>query len=116
MGAAVLAGIVYTGAVIGHEASKIDWGGWFASDDSSTELTPKDAQRAVEKGRGPKGISRIDEPEQSVTGSQWEAHTGGRGSPALKQDGTWKHVPRGKSPPSLPRKTIEWLRRHGWDT
>ncbi|WP_372627754.1 FG-GAP-like repeat-containing protein [Arsukibacterium sp.] len=73
------------------------------------------ARDLVKKKRGPEGISRIDRPEQSVIGSQWEAHVGGKGSPALKQDGTWKHVKSGQNPPKLPRKTLEWLRESGWN-
>lgn len=74
---------------------------------------PRVAKEALRRGQGPKGITRIDKPDPRYPHTQWEAHTGGRGSPALLKDGTWKHMPEGTSPPSLPRKTIEWLRDHG---
>ncbi len=75
---------------------------------------PRRARAAVRRGQGPSGISRIDPPNSSVRGSQWEAHTGGKGSPALRKDGTWKHVSPDQRPPDLPRATREWLREYGW--
>ena len=76
--------------------------------------TPKDAQKKVDKGQGPKDIKRIDEPEpESVPGSQWHAHqkkpVKGR-HPALNQDGTTHD-----GPPSFSKKTLKWLKDHGWD-
>jgi RHS repeat-associated protein len=75
--------------------------------------TPRDAQRLVNRGLGPGEITRIDEPSPRYPHTQWEAHSGGRGSPALKQDGTWKHLPPGKKSP-FSRKTLDWLEQHGW--
>jgi len=53
--------------------------------------TPRDAQKKVERGQGPRDIKRIDEPEQSVPVSQWHAHQTkpekGK-NPALNQDGS----------------------------
>lgn len=76
---------------------------------------PKVAREAVRRGQGPNGITRIDKPDPRYPHTQWEAHTGGRGSPALRKDGTWKHVPEGQAPPSLSTKTLDWLRNHGWN-
>ncbi|NIF22818.1 RHS repeat-associated core domain-containing protein, partial [Candidatus Pantoea multigeneris] len=75
--------------------------------------TPKDAQKKVTKGQGPKDIKRIDEPEQSVPGSQWHAHQTkpekGK-NPALNQDGSTHD-----GPPSFTKKTLKWLQEHGWN-
>jgi RHS repeat-associated protein len=76
--------------------------------------TPKQAQRIVNKGNGPSGITRIDKPDPRYPHTQWEAHVGGEGSPALLKDGTWKHVPAGAAAPKLPKATLEWLAKHGW--
>lgn len=81
--------------------------------DHLVTATPKDAWKEYRHGRKRPGIERIDEPMGPY--AQWEAHTGGRGSPALKLDGTWKHVPKGAKPPSVPRATLEWLKEHGWN-
>ena len=59
--------------------------------------------------------TRIDKPDPRYSHNQWEAHAGGRGSPALKKDGTWKHVSDGTAPPTLPRASLEWLGEHGWE-
>ncbi len=72
--------------------------------------TPRDAQRAIIRGQGPRDITRIDAPDARYPHSQWEAHTGGRGSPALQQDGTWKH-----GPGRLSRDALGWLKEHGWN-
>jgi len=75
--------------------------------------TPKDAQRKVQRGQGPRDIKRIDAPEQSVPGSQWHAHqttpVNGR-HPALNLDGS-SH----DGTPTFSRKTQDWLRNHGWN-
>ena len=85
-----------------------------ACGDGISLATPSQAKIKVQRGQGPTGITRIDHPRGQL-GAQWEAHTGGEGSPALKQDGTWKHVDSKKGPPKLPKKTLEWLREHEWN-
>ncbi|WP_416410789.1 hypothetical protein [Pantoea sp. App145] len=75
--------------------------------------TPKDAQKKVNRGQGPKDIKRIDEPEQSVPGNQWHAHQikPEKGKhPALNQDGSTHD-----GPPSFTKKTLKWLQDHGWN-
>ena len=77
--------------------------------------TPRQAQQALRRGQGPRELTRIDEPARSNPTSAWEAHVGGTGSPALRKDGRWKHVPKGTEPPRLKPATLDWLRDHGWD-
>ncbi|KVF74560.1 hypothetical protein WS75_16085 [Burkholderia sp. FL-7-2-10-S1-D7] len=77
--------------------------------------TPKDAQKAVNKGQGPSDITRIDEPESSVPGSQWHAHC--KCSAAINQDGSMhdKAKAKGKSVSQLfSKKTLKWLQSFGW--
>jgi hypothetical protein len=69
--------------------------------------TPKDAQRAVKRGQGPREVTRIDGPESSVPGSQWHAH--GRNGGALNLDGTIHDAD-----PYFSNGTLEWLRGFGW--
>ncbi|MFE8115715.1 RHS repeat-associated core domain-containing protein [Brenneria goodwinii] len=75
--------------------------------------SPKDAQKKVNRGQGPKDIKRIDEPEESVPGSQWHAHQTkpekGK-NPALNQDGSTHD-----GAPSFSKKTFKWLKDHGWN-
>jgi len=76
--------------------------------------SPKDAQKKIDKGQGPKDIKRIDEPEpDSVPGSQWHAHqtksVKGK-NPALNKDGSTHD-----GPPSFHKKTLKWLKDHGWN-
>ncbi|WP_312948285.1 RHS repeat-associated core domain-containing protein [Superficieibacter sp.] len=76
--------------------------------------SPKDAQKKIDRGQGPKDIKRIDEPEpESVPGSQWHAHqtkpVKGK-NPALNQDGSTHD-----GPPSFSKKTLKWLKDHGWN-
>ena len=76
--------------------------------------SPKDAQKKIDRGQGPKDIKRIDEPEpESVPGSQWHAHqkkpVKGK-NPALNQDGSTHD-----GPPSFSKKTLRWLKDHGWN-
>jgi uncharacterized protein RhaS with RHS repeats len=78
--------------------------------------TPKDAQKAIDKGQGPhKDITRIDEPENSVPNSQWHAHCPcGAG---INQDGSIhdEKKAKGKSVSELfPKKALIWLKEHGW--
>ena len=68
---------------------------------------PKVAQKKVKKGQGPKEVKRIDKPEESVPGSQWHAH--GKNGGARNQDGTIHD-----RDPEFSKKTIEWLKEHGW--
>jgi RHS repeat-associated protein len=71
---------------------------------------PKDAQRKVRKGQGPRGISRIDSPK--VKGEQWHAHLGpGEGSTAVNLDGTMKHG----SASEITGEVRKFLRDHGWN-
>ncbi|NML35517.1 RHS repeat-associated core domain-containing protein, partial [Paraburkholderia antibiotica] len=77
--------------------------------------TPKDAQKAVNKGQGPSDITRIDEPESSVPGSQWHAHC--KCGAAINQDGSMhdKAKGKGKSVSQLfSNKTLKWLQSFGW--
>jgi hypothetical protein len=81
---------------------------------ASARGTPKEAQKKVLRDQGPRDIERIDEPEESVPGSQWHAHqkkvVKGK-KPALNQDGSFHD-----GEPSLSAKTLKWLRDHGWNT
>ncbi len=74
------------------------------------ECTPKNAQKKVKKGQGPKEIGRIDAPEQSVPGSQWHAHGKGKNKGAINIDGSIHD-----SDPKFSNKTKKWLKEHGWD-
>jgi RHS repeat-associated protein len=98
---------------VNAEAAVTPPGGPDDDDDYDGESRRRAARTAVQRGQGPRGITRLDRPDARF-GSQWEAHTGGRGSPALRMDGTWKHVSGGQRPPQLPRATQEWLRDLGW--
>ncbi|WP_337927123.1 RHS repeat domain-containing protein, partial [Buttiauxella sp. S19-1] len=69
---------------------------------------PKDARNKVRKGQGPKEITRIDAPEESVPGSQWHAH--GANGGAINQNGSIHDAD-----PNFTRKTLKWLEEHGWD-
>lgn len=70
--------------------------------------TPKDAQRKVDRGQGPRDIKRIDKPEQDVPGSQWHAHDHNGG--ALNQDGSIHD-----KCPGFSNKVLRWLQDHGWN-
>jgi RHS repeat-associated protein len=70
--------------------------------------TPKDAQRKVIRRQAPREIIRIDAPESSITGSQWHAH--GKNGGAINLDGTIHD-----GDPQFSRKTLDWLREHGWN-
>ena len=72
------------------------------------DCTPKDAQRKVRRGQGPREITRIDAPEQSVPGSQWHAH--GSNGGAINLDGSIHD-----RDPGFSRATYDWLRQHGWN-
>lgn len=77
-------------------------------------MTPNQASQAVFRGQGPPGIDRIDGPH--LSGEQWHAHLGpGQGSVAVKQDGTWRHLPAGKLPPVLTKKTAAISARCGME-
>ncbi|WP_322763294.1 RHS repeat-associated core domain-containing protein [Frankia sp. Cr2] len=69
------------------------------------------ARGKVRRGQGPDEIDRIDPPNTSVTGSQWHAQRRGKGSPGLNQDGSLHD-----GDPQFSRKTLKWLREHGWDS
>jgi hypothetical protein len=77
-------------------------------------MTPSQARNAVWKGQGPPGIDRIDAPH--LPGEPWHAHLGpGTGSVAVNQDGSWRHLPSGESPPKLTKLQREFLRAAGWN-
>lgn len=66
----------------------------------------KVAQKLVAKGKGPRGITRIDIPE-SIYG-QPHAHFGK--NRALNMDGTWRH-----GGGSISNRQRNFLKKHGWD-
>lgn len=69
---------------------------------------PKDARNKIRKGQGPKEVTRIDAPEESVPNSQWHAH--GDNGGAINQNGSIHDAD-----PKFTRKTLKWLKEHGWD-
>jgi RHS repeat-associated protein len=72
--------------------------------------TPADARRKVMRGQGPRGVSRIDRPNQ--TGDQWHAHNGpGEGSDAVNLDGSARHGNNSW----LTNVIRKFLAEHGWD-
>ncbi|MNV21172.1 hypothetical protein D3C71_1121000 [compost metagenome] len=74
--------------------------------------TPKQAQAKVAKGQAPSDITRIDGPEASVPNSQWHAHC--KCGSGLNLDGSIHD--KGRGDVTFSRKTIEWLRDHGWES
>jgi hypothetical protein len=106
--------IIGTGVVVGANgvASTIVGAKGLASLVLAASKTPKDAQKIVDKDRGPRDIERIDAPVGSVPGSQWHAHqkqvVKGK-NPALNQDGSAHD-----GVPSFSQKTLKWLAEHGW--
>ena len=75
--------------------------------------TPADAAKIVNiKRRGPKGIKRIDKPEESVPNSQYHAHA--HNDAALNLDGTIHDKHRGIPPFS--KDDRDFLFCHGWNT
>ena len=60
------------------------------------------------EGQGPRQITRIDAPESVIPGSQWHAH--GSNGGAINLDGTFHD-----GDPNFSKKTLGWLREHGWD-
>ena len=75
--------------------------------------TPADAAKIVNiKRRGPKGIKRIDKPEESVPNSQYHAHA--HNDAALNLDGTIHDKHRGVPPFS--KDDRDFLFCHGWNT
>lgn len=71
--------------------------------------TPKDAQKKVNRGQGPREIERIDNPKPNdVPGSQWHAHDQNGG--ALNLDGSIHD-----KCPNFPNKVLRWLQDHGWN-
>ena len=73
--------------------------------------TPAQAQKKVRKQQAPKGIYRIDGPEEDVPYSQWHAHASNKS--ALNQDGTVHDQHRGYPPFS--RDDKDFLFCHGWN-
>ncbi|KRC76067.1 hypothetical protein ASE30_05465 [Achromobacter sp. Root83] len=74
--------------------------------------TPKQSQAKVAKGQAPSDITRIDGPEASVPNSQWHAHC--KCGSGLNLDGSIHD--KGRGDVTFSRKTIEWLRDHGWES
>lgn len=73
--------------------------------------TPAQARNIVNiNRRGPKGIKRIDKPEESVPGSQYHAHA--YNDAALNVDGTVHDKHRGMPPFSKDDK--DFLFCYGW--
>ncbi len=65
-------------------------------------------QREVERGQAPKGVDRVDKGRGPF--EKDHVHFGeGEKSPALNNDGTWKH-----NPTPIPKAVQEWLTAHGW--
>ena len=73
--------------------------------------TPAQAQNKVRKQQAPRGIYRIDGPEEYVPYSQWHAHASNNS--ALNQDGTVHDKHRGYPPFS--RDDKDFLFCHGWN-
>ncbi|MEJ9381110.1 RHS repeat-associated core domain-containing protein, partial [Gallibacterium anatis] len=73
--------------------------------------TPAQAQNKVRKQQAPRGIYRIDGPEEYVPYSQWHAHA--LNNSALNQDGTVHDKHRGYPPFS--RDDKDFLFCHGWN-
>jgi hypothetical protein len=83
------------------------------TEDEAVIMTPSQARQAVWRGQGPAGIDRIDAPH--LNDEQWHAHLGpGKGSIAINQDGTWRHLPAGTKAPVLNKKQRDFLRTAGW--
>jgi uncharacterized protein YukE len=80
------------------------WRQWAINENAKT------AQRIIDSDGGPREITRIDAPEESVPGSQWHAQGRGRGSPGLNIDGT-PH----DGDPNWPERVLSWLRQYGWN-
>lgn len=79
---------------------------------SGGQGTPAQAEAMVKKGRGPKGIKRIDRPELSVPSSQYHAHA--YNNAALNLDGTIHDKHRGMPPFSKDDRDffiLLWLER-----
>ena len=77
-------------------------------------MTPNQAHQAVWKGQGPPAIDRVDPPH--LQGEQWHAHLApGMGSIAVNRDGTWRHLPAGRQPPTLTKAQITFLKEAGWN-
>ena len=72
---------------------------------------PADASKLLDKGRGPRGVARIDAPENGIPGSQWHAHSGGKGSAAVNVDGTAHHGDNSW----ITSPIREFLRAYGWN-
>jgi len=70
-------------------------------------LSPNQMNKAIETGKAPKGITRIDTPK--IKGEQLHAHFNGSDNHALNVDGTWKH-----NPITLSEKQKIWLKVNGW--
>ncbi|WP_459644525.1 polymorphic toxin-type HINT domain-containing protein [Kineococcus sp. NUM-3379] len=96
-----LRGDAYDPAVIAQRSA--EWAARIAN------INGRAAQRAVDRGQAPRQIGRIDEPEESVPGSQWHAQGPGRGSPGINMDGSFHD-----GNPHWPGKVIGWLRDYGW--
>ena len=70
--------------------------------------TPKDANKKIRRGQGPKEVVRVDSPQPEVPGSQWHAH--GKNGGAINQDGSLHD-----GDPKFSKKTLKWLKDHDWN-
>jgi hypothetical protein len=85
------------------------------AEDAKKEEKPKKRssagkmQQEVERGQAPKEVKRVDKGRGPF--EKDHIHFGDEEkSPALNNDGSWKHNPR-----EIPRAVQEWLTGHGWD-
>ena len=74
---------------------------------SESSGTPNQARTKRIRQQGPREINHIDRPDDQPN-SQWHAH--GKNGGAIYQDGTIRH-----RDPGFTKKTIKWLRDHGWN-
>lgn len=95
---AVAGATIGAGAALAHDLSVVyrDGGG-----------TPRQAQGKVRKGQGPKDIVHIHK-SHGQPGGQWHVHT--RDGGAINLDGTKSHA----GPGNIAKKSLDWLRNHGW--
>ena len=66
--------------------------------------------KAIERGRAPRGITRADKGNPNIPGNQDHIHFDDFGG-TLNRDGTWGH----DGPGSPTKSQLDWLRDNGWD-
>jgi hypothetical protein len=75
---------------------------------------PSRMAQEVARGRGPRGIERVDLPHRGVPGSQPHI-TFSDDLPTLNLDGTWGHLGRnGGRVPNITNRQRRWLESHEW--